>query len=285
MAKTALVLGVIGGVGSAVARTLIGKGWSVIGTVRAADQVNEAKTEVPGLRDVVVMDLSDAESVIPALTPALKKVQNLDAVVMTAGTCPFGPLETTPLSELRRVLEINTVSATAVYQACIDLIRRSKGHIIILTSISGKVAVPFLGHYSASKFALEALADVMRRESRQWGVRVVVVEPGGMKSRMVDLQLRQVRERKAALTDEERARYGHYYDTHEYAVSDRNQGLGPPEEAADIVIKALEMENPETRYTVGIPAAYLCGLPRTMSDKDLDDVVASNKVWEKGLNK
>ena len=278
MGKTALITGIIGGVGSATARTLIAEGWTVIGTVRTPEQIAEVRSEVPGIDNVVVLDLSDADSVAPVLTPLLASYRTLDALVMTAGSCPFGPLETTPLSELRRVMEINTVSSAAIYQSCIAQIRRSKGYIVIVSSGSGKVARPFLGHYAASKFALEALADVMRRESRDWGVQVVVVEPGGMKSRMIDLQLRQIRERKAALSDEERARYGHLYDLHEYGVSDKNVGLRPPEEAADAIVKALNTPRPDTRYTVG-GATYLSLLARTKSDQEIDELMTSPTVW------
>ena len=280
MAKTALIMGVIGGVGSDVAKRLIAKGWTVIGSVRSPEQVEEARADIPGIQHVVPIDLANADLVGSALSPVLTAAESLDAVILAAGTCPFGPLETTPLSEMRRVVEINAVSAVAVYQATIDHLRRSKGHLVVVTSVSGKVAVPFVGHYCASKFALEALCDVMRRENRDSGIKVVVIEPGGMKSRMVDLQLRQIRERKAALSAEERARYGHMYDTHEYAVSDRNKGLGPPEECADVILDVLSLETPETRYTVGQPAAYMCSLPLKLTDKEIDEVTSSNRVWE-----
>jgi len=280
--KTALVLGVIGGVGAIVAKTLIKDGWSVIGTVRAADQIAEAKAEVPGLQHVVAVDMSNADNVEPALATVLKPDMTLNAVVNAAATCPFGPLETTPVSELRRVLEINAAGPVGVYRACIAHLRRSKGHLVLVTSIAGRVAFPFIGHYSASKFAVEALADAMRRESREWGVKVVVIEPGGMYSRMVDLQLKQVVERKAALSAEERARYGHYYDAHEEGVSGRSGGLMPPDVTAEVIIKVLNTENPETRYTAGEAAARICPLPRTMTDRELDDMTTTGVPVDQG---
>jgi hypothetical protein len=82
------------------------------------------------------------------------------------------------------------------------------------------------------------------------------------------------------LSAEERAMYGHLYDAHEYAVSERNRGLGDPEEAAKLILAVLRTPDPETRYTVGKPAAFLCALPKTKSDREVDVLVNSHKVWE-----
>ncbi|MFY9328971.1 MAG: SDR family NAD(P)-dependent oxidoreductase, partial [Georgfuchsia sp.] len=184
MQRTALVVGAAGGVGSEVVKQLLAKGYRVIATV--LNQAEAARV-APGVEKTLFLDLSNADSIMPALQQ--QSIAALDAVVVCAAISPYGPLEAMPLDGLRRTLEINTGSNVAIYQASMPLLRASKGRILFISSTAGRVAMPFSGHYAGSKYALEGLGDVMRREAHAFGVDVILVEPGGIKTPMVVAQI------------------------------------------------------------------------------------------------
>lgn len=270
MKRVALVVGAAGGVGLEVARQLLAAGFEVIGTV--LDKTEAARLAAIGpLKDVIELDLGDAGQVAAALAPRLDR---LDAVVHCAAISPYGPLEIASLAQLRRTLEINTVSAVAVYQACIPLLRARRGRLALVGSFAGKVGVPFVGHYVASKFALEGLADVMRREARPWGVKVVLFEPGSIKTPMLTGQIATIGRDRAALTAEQAERYGGLYEVFAGHLNNgMASGLDPAFVAANVVA-ALQEDDPQPRYRLGDDAAFLCQAAATQSDRELDDIMA-----------
>ena len=170
-----LVTGAARGIGRATVLRLAGAGWDVVaGVRRAAD--GEALTATAGAAGRITplqLDVSDAGQVA-ALDGALP--QRLDAVVNNAGVVVSGPIEAVPPAELRRQLDVNVVGQVAVTQAVLPRLRAARGRVVFVSSLSGRVSTPMTGAYSASKFALEAVADALRMELRPWGVRVVLVE-------------------------------------------------------------------------------------------------------------
>jgi NAD(P)-dependent dehydrogenase (short-subunit alcohol dehydrogenase family) len=143
--------------------------------------------------------------------------------------------------------------------------------------MAGKVAMPFLSSYCASKFALEGLADVMRAEVRRWGVDIVVVEPGGIRTGMVRDQIRSVGERKAALVEPERSHYGHLYQGFETLCVEGQKTSAEPVAIAEILVSAIEAEKPDTRYVAGADAKGLIDMCAAMSDRERD--VFFDKVY------
>ena len=113
-----------------------------------------------------------------AVEQAAAGIEELDALVDNAGIGIAGPLEVLPLDELTRQLDVNVVGQLRVTQALLPALRRRRGRIVVMGSISGRSALPFLGAYAMSKFALEAMADALRVELAPWGIHVVIVEPG-----------------------------------------------------------------------------------------------------------
>jgi NAD(P)-dependent dehydrogenase (short-subunit alcohol dehydrogenase family) len=278
MGKKALVVGAAGGVGSHVVRLLIEGGWDVLGTVMNEEQRREVRANAPSILDAAIIDLADSDAIGPALAPLLAEAGSLDAVVVCAAISPFGPLETTPLRALRRTLEINAISDLAVYQATIPLLRQSKGRMVVISSMAGKVAFPFIGHYAASKYMLEALADVMRREAGEWGVEIIIVEPGGIRTPMVTEELRSLVAEKASLTPEVRALYGRRYDAFEAVLRGGYDKATPPEVVAQVIVDALAAEQPATRYAVGPDAQAIIGLAATLTDREFDKFASLEAV-------
>ena len=159
---------------------LDGLGFRVFAGIRKSAD-GEALQEVASDRlRPVYLDVTDGESIRAAaeIVEAGCGASGLSGLVNNAGIVIAGPLEFLPLVSLRSQLEINVVGQIAVTQELLALLRRARGSIVNMSSVSGRVAAPFLGPYSASKFALEALSDSMRLELRPWGISVSVVEPG-----------------------------------------------------------------------------------------------------------
>ncbi|MEI9963998.1 MAG: SDR family NAD(P)-dependent oxidoreductase [Caulobacteraceae bacterium] len=277
MARTVLVTGAAGGVGLELVKLLAAAGDEVVGVVLDEAEAARVRAAVPTVRALVPIDLADADSVAPALAPIFAAPGfKLDAVVTCAAVWPGGPLETTPLSEFRETFEINTMGCVAIYQQCLPLLRATKGRFVFVSSISGKVALPFNGAYTLSKYAIEALGDLARREAGKWGVKVSIVEPGPIKTPMVTAMAAKLDRERAALTDEARALYGDLYDAFALMVEEGYPTATEPKVVAETIVEALDAAEPLTRYEVDDTARFLCGMPRTMTDLQIDEIAIAS---------
>lgn len=269
---TSMVVGAAGGVGFELVKQLSSAGHELVGTVLDDTEAARVHAEIPDI-ELLRIDLSAADHIAPRITALLEgRASGLNHVAVCAAISPYGPLETAPIATLRRAFEINTVASVAVYQACMPLIRQSQGRFVLVSSFAGKVALPFIGHYSASKFALEALADVMRREAAQWGVNVIVVEPGGINTPMVRNQIATIGRDRDMLTPAVRELYGAYYERFEDLLKRGLQTAVDPALVASAIAEALRVPSPSTRYQVGDDSNYLCNVAARLSDAELDAV-------------
>jgi NAD(P)-dependent dehydrogenase (short-subunit alcohol dehydrogenase family) len=273
--KTVLVIGAAGGVGLEVTRGLIGQGDTVVATVLNEAEEATLKREVGGVSQIARLNLSDAAQAGDALNILAAGLDHLDQVVVCAAISPYGPVETCSLEMVRKTLEINVVSHIAVYQATIPRLRASKGRLLFIASMSGQLAMPFLGVYTASKFALEGVADVMRQEAAAFGVDVIIVEPGGIRTGMVKQQLADVARDIAALSEVQDKMYGYMYRGFHAAATKTYNGSGStaPQVAA-VILGALNDAKPQTRYIAGDDAKQLIAARRQMSDRDFDAMIA-----------
>jgi len=269
MSRTALVIGAAGGVGTEVVKSLLGAKYSVIGSVLNDAEESHVKAATPGVGKVIRLDLSNADGVLAELKR--QAFASLDAVVVCAAISPFGPVETVSLASFRRTLEINTVSAAAIFQGCMPALRATKGRLVLISSFAGKIGLPFIGHYVSSKHALEGLADVMRREAKTSGVRLVLVEPGGIKTPMVANQLRDVTRERASLPPAIAAQFGDLYDTF-LRLAGASDKMMEPSVVAQTVMESLTAADPQIRYQVGDDSKFLCDIARK-SDAEIEAVV------------
>ena len=180
-----LITGASSGLGAAVARDLAGQGFVVFGTIRRPE--DEASLVAAGVMPIR-MDVTDAPSIAAARVAVERALggRPLTGLVNNAGIPAAGPIELVPLADLRRALEVNLVGVVAVTQSFLPLLKASHGRIINMSSLSGRIALPFLGPYAASKFGLEAVSDCLRRELASVGVNVIVIEPGNIESKIWD---------------------------------------------------------------------------------------------------
>ena len=271
VAKNILVVGGAGGVGSAVVKLLLNHGYKVATTVLTPGEKAAISEQYGGAGQCHIVDLADAESALIQMQEVVASIDCLNAVAICAAIAPVGPVELTPLSTFRKSYEINCVSEVAIYQAAMPALRQTGGRIVFIGSMGGRAAFTFMSAYCATKFAIEGLCDVMRREAAPQGVKICLVQPGGIRTNMIHQQLLDVRREIAALAEENKELYGYLYEGY-LRVAERglNEGGSTPEQIAAVVLQALEAEEPESRYVAGEDARQLLGSLDTMSDGDVD---------------
>ena len=268
--QLAIVIAGAGGVGLEVVKLLLKKGFNVIATVRDSGEIERVHAEAPEVTDCLVLELDQPAQTRRRLQDYINESRlRVDAVVVCGAICPYGPLETADISKLEETLAVNTVSHVAIFQACMPSLRESRGNLIFISSMNGRVAGPLIGHYSASKFALEALCDVMRREVAHFGVDVTAIQPGGIKTNMAYNQIKTIDNAIANLTNDENELYGHLYRGFKTVLGTIDT-VSKPETVAETIAKALMAETPDSRYIVGDDAERMLGMERSASDAELD---------------
>ena len=216
-----------------------------------------------GTRELV-FDITDGD----ATRRALSSIESLDAVVANAGIAIAAPLEFLPDQELVRQLDVNVVGQFRVVQPLLPLLRRSRGRIALMGSIGGRSALPFLGAYAMSKFALEAFADSLRVEVAPWGMHVAIVEPGTIATAMWTKPQRALDE----FPPEAAELYGERIERFRRLAAARSAKGVPTEEVAKAVEHALTSPKPRIRYVVGPDArkrARVQRLPDRLRDRVL----------------
>lgn len=262
-----LVTGATRGIGRATAIRLAEHGWDVFAGVRRPEDGEELAGSQPGRISPVVLDITDPDQVA-GLEQALPR--DLDAVVNNAGIVVGGPLEAVPLSELRNQLEVNVVGQVAVTQALMPRLRQSRGRIVFVSSLSGKVATPLTGPYNASKFALEAVADSLRMELAPWGIRVAVVEPAQTDTDLWRRAEDDLESTVALLSPEHRDLYAKHIDGYRKSIPRSQRMAKPVETVAETIERALTARRPRARYVVGTPARIQAVLARMTPTPVLD---------------
>jgi NAD(P)-dependent dehydrogenase (short-subunit alcohol dehydrogenase family) len=243
-----LVTGASRGIGRAIALQLAEQGWTVHAGVRRPEDGEALKAAANGSIEPIQLDITDAAQV--AALPE-KLGQQLDALVNNAGAVASGPVEAVAIEDVREHLELNVVAQIAVTQAVLPLLRQSKGRIVFLSSVSGRVATPFTGVYNASKFAIEGLADALRMEVAPWGIRVVLVEPGSIDTDMWRKALDTADEAEAKMAPHHRDLYASQIASMRKTVARVQKQTSPPEKVAAAVGRALTASRPRARYLVG----------------------------------
>lgn len=221
--------------------------------------------------DAVKLDVTDAGSIAAA---AERVGRDLAGLVNNAGVAVTGPLEFLPVDDLRRQLEVNLVGQVAVTQAFLPALRSARGRVVNISSIGGRVALPLAGPYAASKFALEAVSDVLRREVASQGVKVVVVEPGGIKTPIWDKGTAEADRIEASAPAEARRLYGGLIAAMRKEAGKIASETGlPPQAVAEVVAEALTARRPRTRYLVGRDAKVRARAARILPDRVMDRLI------------
>lgn len=276
MMRSCVVTGVSSGIGEAIAARLVGSGFHVFGSVRRNGDADAFRAKFGDRATPLLFDVTDGDAVRRAADTVGEALGDgrLAGLVNNAGVATPGPLLHLPLDELRQQLEINVVAQVGVTQAFAPLLGATRdragppGRIVNISSTSGRLATPFLGAYCASKHAIEALSDALRRELLIYGIDVIVVEPGAVVTPIWD---------KA-----EQADYSPYDATdyrtsfaalRDLMISEGRKGLRV-EEIAGAVARALTAPNPPARIAVVPQRLKNWTIPRLLPDRALDRFVA-----------
>ena len=271
-----LVTGASTGIGRATALHLDGLGFRVFAGVRKRGDAESLDEEGSERLEPVMIDVTD-EGMIENTRERIGEVTGgrLAGLVNNAGVAIAGGTEFVPLDELRRQLEINVVGQVAVTQAFLPMIRAAKGRVILMSSIGGRSALPFLLPYGASKHALEAMGDSLRGEMRSFGVEVSIIEPGSIATPIWAKGESQAEGLRSAMTPEQLEVYGDTLEKFADVARETGEEGEPPIEVAKAIEHALTADKPKTRYLIGRRAKVQAVLKKVLPDRVLDRLIAS----------
>ncbi|WP_432135256.1 oxidoreductase [Streptomyces sp. bgisy154] len=264
--KVALVTGASSGIGADTALRLREAGYTVYGAARRVERMTALRDA--GVR-ILGLDVTDEDSVRQAVDSIIRESGRVDVLVNNAGYGSYGSLEDVPLAEARAQIEVNVFGLALLTQLVLPHMRaRRSGTVINVSSMGGKLVTPLGGWYHASKYAVEALSDALRMETRQFGINVVVVEPGSIRTEWGAI---------AAETLKQTSGKGAYAAMAEAVAATLAQSSRPdakmtsdPSVIGKAIVKAADARRPRTRYRVGFGAGPALFLRRLLPDRAFD---------------
>lgn len=247
--RTVFVTGASTGIGRATVERLAKDGYDVIaGVRREGDAPAAARTHV-------LIDLADPDGIAIACKDVVAACDGeLSAIVNNAGINVNGPFEVVPLEEWRRQFEVNLFGHLAVTRELLPTLLETRGRVVTVGSVGGRFSAPFLGPYSASKFAVRAWSDSLRIELASHGVDVVLIEPGAIATEIWGKGNAHADRTIDGMTDEQTARYGAQIAAARKRAGFAERNAIPAERAAAVIAKALSAPHPKARYLVGVDA-------------------------------
>jgi len=267
---TVLVTGASTGIGEATALHLKELGFDSVGAVRKDEDAERLRAA--GLR-TVKLDVTDGGSI--AAARAELGDGSLAGLVNNAGIAVAGPIEFLPLDELRHQLEVNVVGQVAVIQAFLGALRAGRGRIVNVSSIGGRFALPLVAPYAASKYALEAISDSLRRELYGQGMEVILIEPGGVKTPIWDKSNEMADQIQQQMPPDAERIYGKLIAGVRKATIEIAQDKGiEAREVAETIGRAMTAKRPRTRYLVGTDAKIRGPMAKILPDRLMDRAVA-----------
>ncbi|MDX1522432.1 MAG: SDR family oxidoreductase [Anaerolineae bacterium] len=272
--KSIVISGASTGIGEACALRLDKMGYRVFAGVRREADGEALQEKASANLSPIMLDVTDADQIAAAAQTVGEQTgqAGLAGLINNAGVAVGGPLEFVALEDLRWQLEVNVVGQVAVTQAFVPLLRQDRGRVVNMSSIAGRAGNPFLGPYSASKFALEALSDALRVELHPWGIDVIVIEPGEIATPIWQKSLAAAEKRFAKMPPRVNDLYGPVIKM--MMKMARNAGGIPADEVAKAVAHAFTAARPKTRYVVGRDAKLRVWIER-LPDRLRDRVIIS----------
>ncbi len=256
--------------GKDTAITLAANGYIVYAAARRMELLQELGAK--GVKPIS-LDLTDDASMVNCVNTILEKEGRIDVLVNNAGYGSYGAVEDVPISEAQRQFDVNVFGLARMILLVLPKMREHKyGKIVNISSMGGRIWTPFGAWYHATKFAVEGLSACLRLEVKPFGIDVIVIEPGGIKTDWGAIAMDNLEKVSAG---------GAYVKTVEnYAKSMRNMYEGsmskmltPPQKIADCILKAVTVHNPKTRYLLGFGAREFVAIQRLFGDKAYDKFI------------
>ncbi|HEX8972986.1 oxidoreductase [Oryzihumus sp.] len=266
-----LITGCSSGIGAATALMLVRAGHTVYATARRPETL--ADLEIAGAR-ILALDVTDEESMAAAVKAVEEEHGSVGSLVNNAGYGEYGPVEETDLARVRTMFETNVFGLSRLTQLVLPGMRRAgRGRVVNISSMGGRIVFPVGGYYHASKYAVEAISDALRVEVKPFGIDVVVVEPGLIRTGFED-RVNEGLASDAGLTSGQSA-YAELLTKSEKATAESYSArlaVGP-DAVAKVVLKAIEADRPRTRYVVTPAARAMIALRRLGGDRVWDTFV------------
>ena len=267
MKNIALVTGASSGIGMVTARELVKNGYTVYAAARRLEKMNELKKE--GIKPVL-LDLTKEDSMVQCVQTILSEAGRIDVLVNNAGYGSYGAIEDVPMEEARRQFDVNLFGMARMIQLVTPSMRDNHyGKIVNISSMGGKIWTKFGGWYHATKFAVEGFSDCLRMELAPFGIDVVVVEPGGIKTDWGIIAANNLKETAK----------GGAYESYANKAADgmiKNYSgnmLTSPEVIAKTVRKAVMKKRPRTRYLIGFMAKPMVLTQKIFGDRVYDWII------------
>jgi NAD(P)-dependent dehydrogenase (short-subunit alcohol dehydrogenase family) len=267
MNKTAFVTGASAGIGAATAFALLAAGYRVFAGARRLDRM--AALAAAGAT-LIKLDLTDDATIVAAVDAIKNASGRIDILVNNAGYGSYGALEDVPLDEARRQFEVNVFGLARLCQLVLPTMRAQKsGKIVNVTSIGGKIWEPLGAWYHATKFAVEGLSDCLRVEAARFGIDVIVIEPGAIRTEWAGIA------REGLLRTSGGSAYAKIAQRHArmLGTAETSRLASPPDVVARTIVRAVSAQRPRTRYATGGGARTLLLLRKILSDRMFDRLI------------
>jgi len=270
-----VISGASKGIGEACALHLDALGFRVFAGVRKVEDAKALQAKASEKLTPIFLDVTNHDQIAAASLHVKEKLgeEGLVGLVNNAGIAIAAPMEYIPIDQLRYQMEVNFIGQVAVTRAFMPLLRLSQGRIINVSSVSGKFVYPFFGAYAASKHALEAYTDALRRELLPWNMFVISVEPGAIKTPIWETSLGTANDLLDNLPHKAQALYGQAIQRAKERAMHNGENGAPPIDVAEVVAEALTEARPKTRYPVTRGAKRIIRLARLLPDRWFDWII------------
>jgi NAD(P)-dependent dehydrogenase (short-subunit alcohol dehydrogenase family) len=273
--KVALVTGSSSGMGFATAITMARAGihtYASMRNLKKSKTITELASAEKLPLQVVQLDVNDKKSIKEIITKIVTEKERIDVLVNNAGYGLFGSLEDVSIEEMKAQFETNFFGVIRVTQLVLPIMRKQKsGTIVNVSSVGGRIALPILSAYQSTKFALEGLSESMSYELEPFGIKVVIIEPGAIRTNIMNSSIwaKKAQDPKSPYFSQLQRIKDHFKSMMENESS-------PPDEVAKVILEAITSENPQLRYTVGQDAATLIQARVNMPETQFKKMIVQN---------
>ncbi|MBO9667127.1 MAG: SDR family oxidoreductase [Bdellovibrio sp.] len=282
--KQVLITGASTGIGFETTRALLEDGYRVWAGVRKPEVLERLKQDFGDRLTILKLDVTnvdDIEAAFEAVQDQLKEKSEF-IVINNAGIANGGPIEGLAIEEWRKVFEVNVFAMVEMTQKFLPILRRTKGRVINIGSISGRIASPFLGPYCASKFAVRSFSDSLRREVGYFGVRVSLIEPGPIRTEIWSKSIRRSDQVASTFTPDVQQAYGKLMESLREGVTKAAEDAAPVELVTKSILHAVESRFPRTNYLVGKNIQLQATLVQFLPASVMDTLVKAGLRFKKG---
>lgn len=282
--KQILITGASSGIGLELAKNLCERGYKVWAGARNPDSLNFLHHQYPNLISILKLDVCNESEIQDAFQKIKNELRAKDEFVLinNAGIALGGPLETLSLVEWKKIFDVNVFGLIRMTQVFLPLLRQSQGRVLCIGSISGRIANPFLSPYASSKFAVRAICDSLRREIGRQNIKVVLIEPGPIKTEIWSKSISQSEAQEKSLTSEMQEIYGRSLASLKAGVKHTAENAISTKKAVSIIIEAIQSEKPKPYYLIGRNIKLLAFLEWILPTAFLDNLLKNGYRFAKG---